>query len=163
MEPPHSRSKRDPLFIVILAAIGAVVLWLLLTPLVPAIARVTMRRFHLASESFAGWAIQAPIPTMYNFGNQYEIRELPENLITPILDSTRPRYINHFPTRVLTFANGRYTLLHPQQDRWLTFRSSYRGQTLETKVHAQPLGGGRFRWVRLSSKFLPAAAGEAGR
>ncbi|MEM0925900.1 MAG: hypothetical protein AAGJ83_07670, partial [Planctomycetota bacterium] len=38
--------------------------------------------------------------------------------------------------------------------RGLTLRSSYRGQTLETKVHARPIGEGRFEWVRESSRFL---------
>lgn len=150
---PQQRS-RDPLYVVILLGVCVVSVWLLLMPFYPTIARATLKRFHLQTDSFALWAIQAPIPAMYNFGNHYEIRDLPEDLITPVLDSTRPRYINHFPTRVLTFANGRYSLLHPGQDRWLTFWSSYRGQTLETKVHAKPVGEGRFEWVRESSEFM---------
>lgn len=144
---------RDPLYVVILGAVCCVSVWLLLMPFVPAIARTTMQRFHLSTQSYPVWAAQAPIPAMYNFGNQYEIRDLPEGLITPVLDSSRPRYINHFPTRVLTFANGRYTLLSPGQDRWLTFWSSYRGQTLVSKIHAKPIGEGRFEWVRESSQF----------
>ena len=146
--------SRDPLFIAILIGVCGVAIWLLLMPFYPAIARITMKRFHLETDSFAVWSAQAPIPTMYNFSNQYEIRDLPEGLITPVLDSTRPRYINHFPTRVLTFANGRYSLLNPGQDRWVTMWSSYRGQTLETKVHAKPVGDGRFEWVRQSSAFV---------
>lgn len=149
----HKRS-RDPLFGVIVAGMVCVAVWMLLMPFYPAIARMSLRRFHLSTESFAVWAAQAPIPSMYNFGNQYEIRDLPEGLITPVLDSTRPRYINHYPTRILTFANGRYALLRKGQDRWTTFWSSYRGQRLETKVHAKPVGEGRFEWVRQSSDFV---------
>lgn len=154
MEGETPKRSRDPLFVAIVLGICGVTVWLLLMPFYPAIARVSLRRFHLSSDSFTVWAAQAPIPSMYNFGNQYEIRDLPEGLITPVLDSTRPRYINHFPTRVLTFANGRYSLLHKGQDRWVTLWSSYRGQRLETKVHAKPIGEGRFEWVRQSSTFI---------
>ncbi len=154
MDTETRRPRRDPLFVLILLGVCAVAVWLLLMPFYPAIARVTMKRFHLSTESFACWAIQAPVPAMYNFGNQYEIRDLPEGLITPVLDSSRSRYINHFPTRVLTFANGRYSLLSPGQDRWVTIRSSYRGQTLETKIHAKPIGDGKFEWIRESSEIL---------
>ncbi|MCA9137967.1 MAG: hypothetical protein KDB00_14445 [Planctomycetales bacterium] len=161
MDSETPKRSRDPLFVVIVVGIVCVTVWLLLMPFYPAIARMTMRRFHLSSESFAVWAAQAPIPSMYNFGNQYEIRDLPEGLITPVLDSTRPRYINHFPTRILTFANGRYELLRKGQDRWTTYWSSYRGQRLETKVHAKPIGEGRFQWVRESSEFVdPNRAAE---
>lgn len=151
--------RRDPLYVILLFGIGAVTLWLLLMPWVPSIAAATLKRFHLTTSPFAIWAAQAPIPAMYNCANQYEIRDLPEGLFTPVLDSSKPRYINHFPTRVLTFANGRYELLHPGQDRWVTLRSTYRGQTLVTKIHAKPVGEGRFEWVRESSEFIES--GEA--
>ena len=154
MEAETQPRRRDPLYVLILLGVCTVSLWLLLMPFFPAIARVTLKRFHLQTDSFALWAVQSPIPAMYNFGNQYEIRDLPDGLITPVLDSSRPRFINHFPTRVLTFANGRYSLLHPGQDRWLTFWSSYRGQTLKTMVHAKPVAEGRFEWVRESSEFV---------
>ncbi|MEO1614436.1 MAG: hypothetical protein AAFV88_01215 [Planctomycetota bacterium] len=150
----ESSKQRDPLFVVVLLGICCVSVWLLLMPFYPAIARITLERFHLQTESFGKWAIQAPVPAMYNFANQYEIRDIPEDLITPVVDSTRPRFINHFPTRILTFANSRYVLLKAGQDRWLVFRSSYRGQTLETKVHARPAGDGVFEWVRQSSEYL---------
>ncbi|MCC9599670.1 hypothetical protein LOC67_03780 [Stieleria sp. JC731] len=155
MTEANAKPKRpDYLFIAILGLASAVSVWLLLMPFYPAIARTTMRRFHLNTDSFALWAIQAPVPAMYNFGNQYEISDLPEGLITPVLDTTRPRYINHFPTRLLTFANGRYSLLHEGRHCYLTIRSSYRGQTLESKILAQPLGDGRYEWIRQSSEFI---------
>lgn len=160
MEQETQKRSRDPLFVVIVFGICVVTIWLLLMPFYSAIARVTLKRFHLSSDSFAIWAAQAPIPSMYNFGNQYQIRDLPEGLFTPVLDSRRPRYINHFPTRTLTFANGRFALLSPGQDRWLTFWSSYRGQRLETKVHAKPIGEGRFEWVRQSSEFAEPMSAE---
>lgn len=148
MEPHSSPAKRDPLFVGVLLLVCGVAIWLLLMPFFPAIAAVTLRRFHLQGDSFAAWAVQAPIPTMYNFSNRYEVRDLPEGFIVPVLDTTKPRYINHFPVRVFTFADGRWTLLHSGQDRWITCWSSYRGQTLQTKWHAKPISEGRFELVR---------------
>lgn len=154
MDGGTPKTSRDPFFVVILVGVCCVSLWLLLMPWCPGIARQSMKRFHLASDSFPLWAAQAPIPAMYNFGNRYEVRDLPEGLMTPVFDSSEPRYINHFPLRVLTFANKRYVLLSPGQDRWLTVWSEYRGQMLETKVHVKPIGAGRFEMVRESSQFL---------
>ncbi|OYP30348.1 hypothetical protein [Rhodopirellula sp. MGV] len=155
---PSKPKRPDYFFIAVLLLTGLVSGWLLLMPFVPAIARMTMRRFHLSSESFGLWAIQAPIPAMYNFGNQYEVSDLPAGLITPVLDTTRPRYINHFPTRMLTFANTRYNLLCEGRHCYLTIRSAYRGQLLESKIEARPIGEGRYQWIRESSEFIDPAA-----
>ena len=144
--------KRDPFFAVILFGVGAVVVWLLLTPFVPGVARATMKRFHLRGDSFVMWSAQAPIPAMYNFANRFEVREVPDDIMgmMPILDlepkESEKRYINHFPARLLTFANTRYELLHPGEDRWVTIETTYRGQRFETKIHAKPVDGG-FEWI----------------
>ncbi len=125
--------------------------WLLLMPLVPAITSATLHRFHLQTGSFLAWSIQFPIPAMYNFANRYEVREFPPGLVDPIIDTAEKRYVNHFPSRVLTFADGRFQHLHKGEDRWVTIESSYRGQTLETRFHAKPKEGGGFELIRLSS------------
>lgn len=148
-DPPQTR---DYGFIAIVVMVLVVAVWLLLMPFVPAIASATLHRFHLRSESFLWWAIQQPIPSMYNFANRFEVREFPPGLVDPILDSPEKRFINHFPTRVLTFANTRYRLLHKGQDRWITIDSTYRGQTLETRFHAKALEGDGFELVRLPSQ-----------
>ena len=140
---------RDYGFIAIVLLLIVIAVWLLLMPLVPAIASATLHRFHLRSESFALWAIQQPIPSMYNFANRFEVREFPPGLVDPILDDTEKRYINHFPLRVLTFANTRYRFLSEGEDRWVTVDSTYRGQTLETRIHAKAIDGGGFELVRL--------------
>ena len=140
---------RDCGFVAIVAMVVVVAVWLLLTPFVPAIASATLHRFHLRSASFTWWAIQQPIPAMYNFANRFEVREFPPGLVDPIIDTAEKRYINHFPTRVLTFANTRYMHLNKGEDRWVTVDSTYRGQTLETRFHAKPLKGGGFELVRL--------------
>lgn len=151
-EPAVQESKEptvDWLFGLIRLSLCVVVFWILLTPFVPGIARTTMERFHLRAPSFALWAAQFPIPSMYNFGNQVEVREVPDGLLmATFLEKPKPRYINHFPTRMLTFGAGRFHYLSPGKDRWATFWSSYRGQVVETKVHAKPIGDGNFAWIR---------------
>ena len=145
----EATQSRDYGFIAIVALLIVIAVWLLLMPLLPAIASSTLHRFHLRSESFVWWAIQQPIPSMYNFANRFEVSRFPPGLVDPIFDDTEKRYINHFPLRILTFANTRYRFLLAGQDRWVTVDSTYRGQTLETRVHAKALEGGGFELVRL--------------
>lgn len=149
-ESPTQPAPVDLGFKAIVALAIVVAIWLLLMPWVPAIASSTMHRFHLRSGSFTWWAIQQPIPSMYNFANRYEVRELPPGLLDPILETSDKRYINHFPARTLTFANTRFRYLHEGQDRWMTIDSSYRGQTLESRYLAQHRESGGFDLILLS-------------
>ncbi len=125
-------------FIAIVVLVATITLWLLMTPISRSIAAASMHRFHLRSHSFAVWAVQFPIPTMYNFANRYEVRELPWGLIDPIADETERRYINHFPSRIVTFVDNRYRHLHDGRDRWYAIETTYRGQRIETRMHAEP-------------------------
>lgn len=134
----NTSSRPDTGFIAIIVLVVVVATWLLLTPLVPSVAAASLHRFHLKSRSFAVWAIQFPIPTMYNFANRYEVRRVPAGLIDPILEENTKRYLNHFPARVLTFFNTRHRHLNEGTDRWVTIESTYRGQTVETRFHAKP-------------------------
>ncbi|TWU59408.1 hypothetical protein Poly51_21960 [Rubripirellula tenax] len=157
--------RRDYGFLAIAALVIVNAIWLLLMPWVPAIAESTLRRFHLASSSFGVWAVQFPIPSMYNFANRTRVDALPPGLIDPILanplstntdqrDAPERRYINHFPIRVLTFADTRWRNLHDGKDRWYELESTYRGQRIETRLHAKPdadVAGG-FVLVRQSVK-----------
>lgn len=147
--PPTHPRRPDYFFGVIVALVLSIFLWLLLMPWVPAIASVTLHRFHLRTGTFMGWAIQQPIPSMYNFANRFEVREIPEGLLDPVLDTAEKRYLNHFPPRILTFANTRYRYLHDGKDRWLTIDSSYRGQTIQTRYHARPRQSGGYDMILL--------------
>ena len=86
-------------FRAIVTLVVLIAIWLLLMPWVPVIASATLHRFHLRTSNFALWAIQQPIPSMYNFANRYEVREIPPGLLDPIIENTEKRYINHFPTQ----------------------------------------------------------------
>ena len=141
---------RDYGFIAIVTLAIAVALWLLLMPWVPAIARQTMYRFHLATPSYTTWAAQFPVPSMYNFANEFKVESIPPGFVDPIIDDAW-RHVNHFPARMITFGDGRYHHLLAREDRWFTLRSSYRGQTLESMIHLEPVGKrGLFRFHRLS-------------
>jgi hypothetical protein len=149
-------SQRDYGFIAIVTLVAITAIWLLLMPIVPAIASATLHRFHLRSESFATWALQQPIPSMYNFANRFEVRDRHPGLADSNANATETRYINHFPARVMTFANRRYRYLDQGKDRWFTIESSYRGQTLESWFHAKAKEGGHgFELIQLPSPDLP--------
>jgi len=138
----------------IVALVATIAIWLLLMPLVPAIASVTLRRFHLRTDSFVAWAVQFPIPAMYNFANRFEVRDsVADPSGDAMEDSAAPtrRMVNHFPSRIFTFGDGRYLHLRHGEDRWLTIESSYRGQTLRSQFHAEALPGGGFKLHRLDS------------
>ncbi len=149
-----SRRPRDLSYRVVCGLIIVVVIWLLLTPFVPAVAMSTMRRFQLASKSFAWWALQQPVPSMYNFANQTQVRSTPPGFPEPIIsladenDDRRWRYINHYPTRQLTFANARYAWLREGKDQWLETKTSYRGQVLTSVIHAKYVGEGKYEFLR---------------
>ena len=115
--------REDPVFVLVMVGVLTVTAWLLATPVVGWVSMATMRRFHLHSENYVTWAAQFPIPAMYNFANRFRYRrvygdDVPIESIVPVFDlegqSVNPpemtpwRYLNHFPTRVMTFADGRY-------------------------------------------------------
>jgi hypothetical protein len=127
--------------------IGCCATWILLMPIFPAVAKTSMERFHLMTGSFGVWAILQPIPSMYNFANDFEIRQLrPGEMNTllsdPLLASPldeahdfgkiHEEYINHFPARVFTFSSHRQPSCERREDLWLVTRSNYRGQQVET-------------------------------
>jgi hypothetical protein len=144
-------AKRDIGFVAIIGLLAINALWLLWMPWSQEISKATMRRFHLQTGSFIAWAVQFPIPAMYNFANQAEIDHYPPGLVDPLLDQSEKHYLNHFPARCFTFADGRYSHLRQREDRWITIESSYRGRRLETRFHARPNPEGGFELIRLSS------------
>jgi hypothetical protein len=124
-----------------------IAVWLLLMPIVPAIASATLQRFHLRTRSFPVWAIQFPIPSMYNFANRYQVFEAPHGQSEPTVD----RYCNHFPARLMTFSDARFRYFRQSEDRWFTIESSYAGLTLQSRFHAKAKGARGFELVRLPS------------
>lgn len=151
-----STSRHDPTaprdlgFLAIIGLLALIAVWLLLMPWVKEISWTSMRRFHLRTSSFVAWAAQFPIPAMYNFANRAEVDRYPPGLVDPLFDETEKRYLNHFPVRCITFADGRYRQLRDGNDCWITVDTSYRGRTLETRFHAKAKPEGGFELIRLS-------------
>ncbi len=160
---PDSKRTRDFGFLTLLCLVGLVVTWLLLMPWVEAITRTTMRRFHLQCDSFAKFAIQFPVPAMYNFANTVQVTEMsPEwretllgdplfgdSMLEELGETGKSRYVNHFPARRITFSDARYEHLQSGQDRWFTLRSSYRGQHMTSTYHLKPRDQGGYEMVRV--------------
>ena len=102
-DSPSMTPRRDWFFHVICGMIACVVLWLILTPIVPAVAESTMRRFHLCSRSFWWFAVQQPVPSMYNFANEFQPSAVPFALdestdIFSVSGEKGPRrFVNHYP------------------------------------------------------------------
>jgi hypothetical protein len=136
--------------ILVLAIIG-VAGWVGLMPFNRSIQMTSLKRFHLATDDFGTWAMQQPIPSMYNFENRYWANREP-------LSSMRLSFgieaakssgietgiLNHFPARAFTFAESRAVCLHQQKYRWLYLHSRYRDSELWTAMEAIPdeRGGG---------------------
>jgi len=118
-------------------------------PLSPFIQQTTLNRFHLQTGSFAAWAIQAPIPAMYSFHNQYRVEAMPWDA-SPFAPP-RTGTLNHFPVRVTTFTIDRLNLKQVDR-RMITLRSDYRGRSLTTQWIATPHEDGGFV---LTDEVLP--------
>jgi hypothetical protein len=130
----------------------ALAAWLALLPLVPAIQRTTLRRFQMQTPRFWQWAVQQPIPAMYNAENRFRIqtkRTAAEHV------SNRPmRHLNHFPFRVFTFGDGRFDYLRHASPVSLHIESAYRGHRVATTWEAIPRaeGGHVIRLVEVTDE-----------
>ncbi|WP_236695939.1 hypothetical protein [Rhodopirellula islandica] len=162
-KPSTLRSKPDWGYRILITVAAVVAAWLLLMPVCPPIIHSTMQRFHLRTPSFAWWAIQTPIPAMYNFKNTTEIRDLPPEgelagLVDPLwlspldenatgLGVLATRTINHYPAREFTFANGRVRYLQDGEPRWLVMESHYRGESLQSTYELSCDDAGMWRMM----------------
>jgi len=140
-----SNGRPDWTYRSIIVLIAAVAVWLLSMPFCPFIQRTALQRFHLQTDWFAAWAMQAPVPAMYSFHNRYRIESQPWDATffeRPVTGS-----INHFPVRLYTFAETRPLLLPQTNRRMLTLQSRYRGQTLTTRWTVIELKDGGYELV----------------
>ncbi|MGB7343062.1 MAG: hypothetical protein WBD20_02520 [Pirellulaceae bacterium] len=122
-------------FRILRGVLFAAAAWLLLMPWCPPIAKCTMNRFHLRTGSFPAWAIQQPIPPMYSFANTVQVTDVDSATSTEVIAS---RTINHFPTRIFTFANGRVRYLMDDHPKWVAMKSTYRGQSVQSLHRLDP-------------------------
>ena len=164
----QSWKSKDIPSLVLFAIIAIAGLWIAALPLSAAVQEAYLRRFHLASANFPCWAIQQTIPSMYNFENkvwvcpeplmQFEIDEL-KNEETKIADSSageadgiQSTVVNHFPTRIATFADKRIQLKR-YPNGYLYLRSRYRGKEIKTTFKVEPGTDAEFKLRRVVTSF----------
>jgi hypothetical protein len=142
MAQPSVGSDREYLLITLLVVLVA--LWLLAMPFSRFVQQATLNRFHLQTRSFLVWALQAPVPAMYNFHNRYRVepRPLSTSPGEPLTGT-----VNHFPVRIYTFGNTRRFMMHYRARHMLTVESRYRGHSLTTRWVAVPNAAGGFELV----------------
>jgi hypothetical protein len=141
IQPRLICEKRDVAGALLCALVICISIWQLALPLSRSVQDATLARFHLASPSFAGWALQQPIPSMYSFENRYWIIDEESNHTVH-----ESKIVNHFPTRLFTFGDNRYRLLNEGISKTLVVRSRYRGNERVTLCRAIPSTTGGFTW-----------------
>ncbi len=168
-----SRDIPSAALLLIILAAGT---WMAALPLSTSVQQTFLRRFHLASSNYPAWAVQQIFPSMYNFENKYWFshRPLSQDVInklsnedTRIVNATGgmtvrrdtgvdseivSNMINHFPTRVATFADERIHLKDNPKGLYY-FRTRYRGQEIKSTFKLQPGTTTEFKLRRLETSF----------
>lgn len=96
----------------------------------------SIAQFHLTRPSFLTWAVNQPVPAMYNFANEIWIGNRPKNT-TPEFPQGTPftyyyTWVNHYPLRVVTFSWYR-SMIHTDKDyKYISLRTTYRDTFVET-------------------------------
>jgi hypothetical protein len=128
----------------ILTVVCLVALWLLAMPVSRFVQETTLSRYHLQTASFMTWALQAPVPAMYNFHNRYRAEPPPGSPSTgdPVTGT-----LNHFPIRPYTFGETRSFMLRERSRHMLTAESHYRGRSLTTRWTVVVAGDGGFELI----------------
>jgi hypothetical protein len=156
--------------LILFALIGLVFAWNLALPMSHTLQEAGLKRYHLASGNYYAWAVQQPIPSIYNFENRYWLgrEQLPDAALTQetvrqspgasltsggvvmarknvdmfrsanqALDSSttpaavQSEAINHFPTRVMTYAAARRKL-GENPNGFFVIKTAYRKKKIKS-------------------------------
>ncbi len=164
----QSWKSKDMPSLVLVAVIVMAAMWILSLPLSSAVQETYLRRHHLASADFPRWAIQQTIPSIYNFENkvwisperlmQFELDQLDNDesrVVSGFLGEKRnieSSMVNHFPTRLATFADERVQLVR-NPNGYLYLRSRYRGKEIKTTYELEPGTHTAFKLKRVATSF----------
>ncbi len=163
--------SRDLTSATLLALLTLAAFWIMLLPFNQTVQKTFLARFHLDSASFSIWAMQQPIPSMYNFENRVWISskpitqsdlhqtisnhknsipqiETPATLLTD-LKNTETEQINHFPTRAFTFGKTRWILKQQAETRYYYLSSRYRNIEHRSAYRLSPISDRQFEVTRL--------------
>lgn len=132
-------------------AVLTVAAWIVALPLTDRVAEATMRRMHLASDSFATWAPQQIAPAMYSFENRgmYSSEDVAVSQFTA-WDERPGHFFNHFPVRSLTWT--RREQFWPT-GVWGYYRTRFQGRELLTKYRLEPWRGEGWHLIRVETEF----------
>jgi len=76
----------------------------------------------------------------------------PDRVSLPPIESG---FVNHFPTRLFSFANARLRLLRDGEPRRFEFVSTYRGEAIESRYFVTPGANGELRVMLETRKQAP--------
>ncbi len=163
--------SRDLSSATFLALITLAALWIILLPLNQTVQKTFLARFHLSSSSFSIWAVQQPIPSMYNFENRVWIsavpitrseldrassdqKNAPPRVSIPAtlvmdLENIETEQVNHFPTRAFTFGKTRWILKQQAETRYYYLSSRYRDVEHNSAYRLSPISNRQFEVTRL--------------
>ncbi len=115
-----------------LALVAAVLVFssvILSLPFSESMRRAALARFQLARWPFVAWVVFQPLPSMYNFENQWEVMRAPDGDLcqTPI-----EGFINHHVYNPLLPLDWPLPLARFPAPARVLFRSTYMGTTVAT-------------------------------
>ena len=164
----QSWKSKDVPSLVLFTAIAVAASWILVLPFSSVVQEAFLRRFHLASADFPRWAIQQTIPSIYNFENkvwistrslmQFEVDQLDndESRVASVPSGKNQNVesgmVNHFPTRLATFADRRVHLKR-NPNGYMYLRSRYRGKEIKTTYELEPGTHTVFKIKRVATSF----------
>lgn len=144
------------LYLLLISAAGVA----LLLPLCPRCRHGFVAAQHLRVRPFSCWAALQFVPSMYNFANEGWISDRP--LSTAMLDGRQPipdhvvhTWINHYPTRFITFGAARLAVPYEAKTMHFYFRSRYQGEQVDSHYVARPSGNAVL--VRLTEDEVDSA------
>ena len=124
--------QRDYSSAFLFAAIALIASWLCCLPFFGSVQRTALNRFHLQTKPFLVWSVQQTVPSIYNFKNEFDFETDAENPSAKLQAFAAAKTVNHFPMRVVTFADCRFVFFHEGEGGNLTVRSRFQDQELVT-------------------------------
>lgn len=139
----HWRTSPGACFflVVLMLLYGAIIAKLF----IPAWGRRGMQQFHLTVDSYPEWFLLQPLPAMYNYGNEIWIGDRPRRSVPGHPTAAKFReyhtWANHYPLRMVTFNWTRDYIVRDKGYKYVTLRSHYRGQHIETAYFLNVVDG----------------------
>ena len=109
-----------------------------------------MRRQHVRPTSAAQWVALQPLPGMYTLANRAWSSDRDVPCADLDAEATSLGYVNHYPTRLVTFETSRHAWGVPGGPSRLYVESRVRGRVLRSLYRVERAGG-RLSMTRATS------------